>query len=152
MVNTMQVRSFTLFSPKADNSQVPRNPIWKCKLQRITQGNWFSLSIMWSLGIQLRPWGLLISTFPHKSGPFLFLILFLFIWLMLPVCMYVHHLHAWCPWRAGKVVGFSGVTVGWWVLGIQSRSSRRAASAYKRCVIHLASSFLLSKCHLHSLS
>ena len=50
---------------------------------------------------------------------------------VLPACMYVHHVHAWCPKRSEEDPGSpeTGVTGSCKELGIKPRSSARAASA-----------------------
>lgn len=63
-------------------------------------------------------------------------------------CLYLYHVHTWCPWKSAHgVLPGTGVPTGlWatiWVLGVEPRSSVRATSTLSYWAILLTPSIIL---------
>ena len=92
-------------------------------------------------GMQVRSWVAFWdcvlnegSGFKYRNQWYLLIIYWVYCYIFLHVCMSVHSVYSWCPWRPEEGIVFPGTKIidgcePLWILGIEPRASGRAASA-----------------------
>jgi hypothetical protein len=91
-----------------------------------------------------------VHEFPTRCAQHYLLCFYLILWVILPTCMSVHHMHGCCLQRLKECTIYPGarVTDIWaiiWVLGIKPGCSGRESSALKHRTISLAPNLVFLK-------